>query len=85
MVHCGRNKDERISVVLQLPIRYGHTCIGWLARTYLVDQLYPYTEYSLEDLPRRWMIGTDEERESERQRETERESGKSMLSAWIQW
>ena len=64
-------KDKLISDVLLWTPTHGCTSIGWLARTYL-HQLCVDTGCSLEDLP-----GVMDDRDGWR------ESGKSILLAWL--
>ena len=65
------NKDELMSVILLLTFTHGRISDGWPARTYIssIQTLDVVKRTSWE----RWMIGTDEERETE----------KSMLSMWL--
>ena len=63
--HYWKSKDELISVILQWTPLHGRAKAGQLARTY-IEQLCADTEYSLEDLQKRWTIETGSERGSEK-------------------
>ena len=65
--------DKLINVVLLWTPTHGRANVGRPAKTYL-HQLCADTGCSLEELPGRWMIGTDRKRES----------GKSLLSAQLE-
>ena len=80
--HCWRSKDELISDVLLWTSTYGYASIGRPKRIYL-HQLCAGTGCCLEDLPDAMDDRNDGERERERGREGERESGKSLLSVQL--
>ena len=74
--HYRRSRDELISDILQWTPSQRRAKVGRPARTY-IRQLCADTGCSLEDLP-----GAMDDRDGLRERERERESGKSVLMEW---